>query len=668
MLTVLLSMAPASHAGMLPPSTSDAPVLLACNFIPDPRTNASFDCFDPGASAAFSNVSVFFQANVTDVTGDNLTVTFAFDYLIPNGTQPPIVNPDSPIRSVNVTSPGDGLPVSANVTWVYSRPNANFTAGQYYVHIEVRNETGAFDPDWGTTSPPFFPVYVTTNSEPFMDNLLSLNAAADPILPWNPVVPLIYENVTVGDPDSDAVTITWDWGDGTRTVNTTERLVDPLALRVTHQYAASSLPLNESPRNVDIPVRVWVDDRLGHNVSYSSITEFYIAFDNAPSVRIERPAVGSIWKVGEPVSMVGNVTDPEGDPTTAFWDFDNKTDSTGTGNPAQNHDADGLTATHTYTLPGLYNVTFWASDGNKLYCVDVNCTDFRTHWRNATLPIEVRYNLPPVVGLSNATAVAGRPTLLRASVYDPDGDNMTVRWVFGDGTPDAFNATGSSPRNAPKSYSVVQDHNYTIGGYYTFSISVSDGNETVNATEIAFVQSFNLPPVILNIIVIQANGTEQGTNKFTFNSTVAIKVLVYDPENDTLNLSVDWDDGTIDHKSFVLAGAANCTTDNRSRNVCPVWFSHFYGDIGTADTRNYSIRVTVTDDQLYLQLNLTGGPPIRLNHTKEMTTTVYITHYRYRGLGPWDWWDYSMLAVVIAVPTILVGRFAWKVRREREEA
>src|SRR5207249_11855307 len=111
---------------------------------------------------------------------------------------------------------------------------------------------------------------------------------------------------SIAVPDADPVTVTWFSGEGTFTINTTAPLTARLELHVPHQYAASQFPLNESPRNVDILLWVWIDDGLGHNVSYNSTAEFYISFDAAPSVRIERlfsatskdqTPVGSVWKV-----------------------------------------------------------------------------------------------------------------------------------------------------------------------------------------------------------------------------------------------------------------------------------------------------------------------------------------------------------------------------------
>ncbi len=607
---------PLSTASVLHPSPLSAPVIDACSFIPNPLTNISYDCSDPFAPYAFANVSVSFEVNVTDptnATSSNMSVTFYFDYW----SAIPVVNPDSPVRTINVSAPGN-TSVVVNANWTYTAPNANFTGGQYFVNVNVTNEANE-------SSEVLFRVYVAYNSPPSI-SIPSVNPVSEPIRPVDPVVPLLYENVTVFDPDGDPVTLTWDWGDGTRSVNTTEPLFSPLDLSVTHLYAAGFFPLNETPRNVDIPVQVWIDDGLGHNVSANSTAEFYLNFDAPPTARVDpdQPGVGSVWKVGEPVLMVGNVTDPEGSPTTAYWDFDNRTDSTSTGDPTRNRDADGTMATHTYTVPGRYNITLWATDGEKKLCLDSTCTNYTTHWTKAVVPIEVRNNAAPNLAVDPATGTVDTPTLLHAYVYDSDGDSMTVRWDFGDGTPEATDVTGTSPRGSSQGFSLFQEHIYTWPRSYTVTLHVDDGNSTTNLSENIFIESYNLPPVLLAIDVNRENGTPAGNNTFVLNELVVISVRVYDDENDTLSLSVDWADGTFDNRTLDPKSASECYVDDLSRKVCTVSFAHAYGDIGADEFRGYLVLVSATDNRVYLLQNATGGPPISMNHTKTQGVAVAV--------------------------------------------
>src|SRR2546427_8600722 len=678
LLAIVLSLGPASRASIRVPSPLAAPVIESCEFVPDPRVNASFVCgTDNSLVPGFPNASMSFRVTVSGET--NLSVVFSFDYLNAGG----VPNPNSPNRTVGVPFPGLGKNATVETNWTYMALNQNYTSGNtsstYWVHVEVRDETGQV----GNWSQPFFPVIVNQNSAPFIDGLLSLTSVTQALMYWNPVIPLLYENVSIGDPDSDPVTLTWDWGDGTLTVNHTGPLTTRMALNVSHQYLPSRFPLNESPHYVDIPVSVWIDDGLGHNVSYNSTAEFYIATDFPPSVHVERlfsatwspqSPVGSVWKVGEPVHMIGNVTDPERDPTTAYWDFDNRTDNNGDGDPTRDRDANGTTAIHVYTAPGNYSIVFWATDGEQKTCLNANCTNpppnppFVTHWQNDTIPIQVIDNRLPYLALSNTTLQVGEPSLLRATVRDSDGDSMAVTWVFGDGSANATNVTGTSSRASPLNFVVLQEHAYLSPGPFNLTLYVSDGNDTVNDTKQVFVESLNLPPVLLGLHASRANGMSAGNNTFRINEIVVVTAQMYDKENDTLNASIEWGDGSVENSTIDPKTSNGCSSDNQSRNICSVSFSHAYASSGANESREYTVLVTITDNKVYLELNATGAT-ITLTHTKNQTVIVIITGSQSRSqeLGPWDWWDYTTFAMVLGIPGLLIARFAWKVHLERRE-
>lgn len=672
-LIAILAIGGGASAARLSPSPQGGPTIQPCIFFPDPRLNVSFDCgADNTFQPAFVNLSVRFAVNVSDPASNSLHVTFYFDYLNSNGS----VNPNSPTRVINVTSPGPGIPVTVETAWNYTDLNGNFTvianqSSLYWVNVDVRNETG----EVSTTGP--FPVTVNENSEPFINGWKSVYSILQPIQPNDPQIPLVYVNVSVGDPDSDPLIVTWDWGDGTQSVNRTGPLTEPQDLNVTHPYAASAFPLNESLRTVRFTVRVWLDDGVGHNVSESpSVVEYYIGPDSPPRVTIVRPELGSLWKVGENVYMEGNVSDPEGGPTTAFWDFDNRTDSDGDGDPARDRDANTTMASHVYPFLGQYNVTLWATDGEtKVTCIDpVNCTSnatgYQSHWTSRTFPIFVRYNIPPFLALSSGAALKNEPVLLRADVLDTDGDNMTVTWIFDDGTPTATNFTGNSSRPSTQVFRVFQPHSFSSVGPHNVTVIVSDGNATLTNTTTVFVESFNLPPDRPSFEILRADGTLAEGNSFRLNETVLIRVNVSDPENDSVEVHVDWGDGNTNTTQVDFATAQGCGVigvGNVSKYVCTLTFSHRYTTVGSVAVREFSVLVTVADHEDYYDYDPGGGSPVQLNHAPSLPVTVIVTNYEQTGLGPWDWWDYSALAAVVGIPGIIIGRWAVHVRRERRE-
>jgi len=649
-----------------------APIIEACEFFPDPRSNVSFAC---GASnsltPAFTGGVIHFNVTVSDLEGGNLTVTFYLDYITRIGgvNQP---NPWSPVVNVTVPAENDSAPAYARLDWTYYRTNWNFSSGgdsaPYFVRVEVRDNLSEYDSALGFK---LFRVTVNNNTAPSISGLPSFVSVSSTIKPQNPIVPLAYVNGTIVDWDGDNLTVSWDWGDGTWDVLAMPGITEPQPLNGTHQYPVSLFPLNESPRDVRIPVTVWVDDRVGHNVSEPSVIEFGIDWDFPPTVSVASPRTGSRWKVNESVPLDATAQDREGDPLVFFWDFDNRTDSDGNGDPTNDRDATSSLTSHVYSAEGDYNVTFWASDGeNKKVCFDPLCTTYGTHWVAQTRPILVRENRAPILGHSNQTALIGTATTYRVVVLDPDGDSLNVTWVWGDGSANGTNATVGT-RGAAETIELFQDHAYEAAGIYNLTVVVSDGEGEVRETKEVFVESFNQPPLLVGIKVYLANWTESTNSTFLAGDLVRINVTMFDEEGDLLQLEVDWGDGNVTSLD-VTGSAQSCMTNESNQTVCT--FSHEYESTGEL-FHNYPILVTLTDGKVWFQRNVTVdngtvivGPPITRPHTKNLTVVVIIANPQLRaGLGPWDWVDYTSFSVVLGVPMALVGRWAWRARKERRE-
>ncbi|HKZ98820.1 MAG TPA: PKD domain-containing protein [Thermoplasmata archaeon] len=654
-------------ASFAPPGTAAVPDIGACVVYPDPRIESPSACGDT-STPAFVNSTVRFNVSVSDPEGEGMNVTFYFDRLLPGGS----TNLNSSTVRIEVLAPGPGVTAYAETNWTYTRLS-NFTNGNYWVLIEARDADG----EVGSQGP--FPLFVTENTAPSMDGLLSTYSGS--VDYPDPQVPLIYVNVSVGDIDDDPITVTWEWGDGTVGVDSAPPFTN---LFVTHQYDKALFPLNETPRIVRFPIKVWVDDGFeGHNTSLPSSAEFDLEFDSPPNVQVNSPSVGSRFKVGEPVLMQGTATDPEGDPVVTYWDFDVATDSDGDGDPTQDRDAPGPEATHAYDAPGDYNVAFWASDGEtKKRCTDDNCSNSITHWRKQEVPITVRLNQLPVIALANHTALVNEPVLLRIAILDADGDSLLVTWDFGDGSANATNQTLEVG-----TVEFFQEHVYTTPSLCpgvparlcptNLTVTVFDGTDTVVDVKVVYVESFNLPPVIRSLTVLRENRTAAPNSTFLYNTTAVLRLNMTDAEDDPINVTISWGDGdtatarvtlvTVDNTTSVAVegDADECTLNPEGHIVC--YFSHVYGDIGDAELRGYPISVTITDGRVYADIDPVNGTLTTISHTIRDSATVQIQHPRLHGLGPWDGWDFSTLAVVLGLPGFLVGRAAWRIHREREE-
>jgi MYXO-CTERM domain-containing protein len=148
-------------------------------------------------------------------------------------------------------------------------------------------------------------------------------------------------------------------------------------------------------------------------------------------------------------------TDPDAGQTLSYaWDFQDGSTSTEP-NP-----------THTFTTAGAYDVLLTVTDNAA-----TPASGF------AIVSIDVRGNNPPDVSTASANPLFGPVPLTvhfdASSVTDPDGNNVTVEWDFGDGS-----ATSSA---------VTVDHVYPNVGAVTAHLTATDDFSTPASATRSFV-------------------------------------------------------------------------------------------------------------------------------------------------------------------------------------
>ena len=160
-------------------------------------------------------------------------------------------------------------------------------------------------------------------------------------------------------------------------------------------------------------------------------------------------------------------SDPDGDNLSYSWDF-------GDGS-AVDTSAD---TTHSYSTAGTYTASLTVTDDGSPPLTGV---------ASVVITVTEATNAPPEISSASATPLFGPATLDvhfdATGVYDPDGDNFTLTWDFGDGS-------------AISSEAAV-DHSYDTDGQYTATLSAQDdGTPTLPPATASFTISVtdNLPP------------------------------------------------------------------------------------------------------------------------------------------------------------------------------
>ncbi|MGB2826377.1 MAG: PKD domain-containing protein, partial [Thermoplasmata archaeon] len=141
---------------------------------------------------------------------------------------------------------------------------------------------------------------------------------------------------------------------------------------------------------------------------------------------------------------------------------------------------------------------------------------------SSPVPITVIANAAPLLGeLIDMDVLVDGEATFTVSPFDPEGDEMSIWWDFGDGSDMAEGTTVT--------------HSYDAVGEYVYRVYVNDNhghNVTKAAIVFVFDPSTNLPP---EIIVLE-DKTELVHAQITFNVTAS------DPNDDVLTCTWDFGD------------------------------------------------------------------------------------------------------------------------------
>jgi len=267
------------------------------------------------------------------------------------------------------------------------------------------------------------------------------------------------------DPEGDAITYAWTFGDGTSGTGATP----------SHTYAD----------NGTYTVSLTVTDSKG--AASSAVTTTATIANAIPAVSLpgnQAATAGIAYSLSAPFSDVGVNDSP--------WDYsidwgDGSTPTTG----SATSQTTAIAASHTYAAGGTDTVR-------------VTVTDKDGGAGTAKTPVTVAaVNHPP-------TAVAGGPysgtegaavVLNGTGSSDPDGDAITYAWTFGDGT----TGTGATP-----------SHVYADNGGYTVSLTVTDSKGAPSTPASAPVTVANVAPTVSAPASLAANAGSPVTLNATF--------------------------------------------------------------------------------------------------------------------------------------------------------
>ena len=281
---------------------------------------------------------------------------------------------------------------------------------------------------------------------------------APSVVPQSGVVNISGSFSDAGTHDTHTATV--DWGDLTSSSATVAESSGSGTISGSHTYA--------TPGQYTIVVHL-VDDDGG-----LATRTVNVGVNGAPTANAGGPYTGT---EGTATNLTGTASDPEHDPLTTNWTFTPTAEDPGTTcTPAG---ASTLSPTITCDDEAVLNATLSASD-------NINPTV------NSATTVTVN-NVAPVLGAISATpamVATGGTIHVSASFLDAGAhDTHTASVNWGDTT-----TSNASITEAGGSGSLSDAHVYTHSGFYTITVTLSDGD---GGTDVRTVQVVvNTPPTV----------------------------------------------------------------------------------------------------------------------------------------------------------------------------
>jgi len=562
---------------------------------------------------------VTFSASASSDIASTINFTIRYDNLLADDSR----NPESPV-SYHVT----GNPGNVLTTYAYDHEGNLTSETSPYPYFEV--ELTVFDGYASKVEKRI--VYVFSNTAPIFTRGPSSGYDADPGVEKR-------FSFKLKDYDNDPLTVVWDFGDGSpEAVNETAPAGTEVYVNQSHTWNPVIEP-GSGDYWIVLYMNLTVDDGQGNYLNTSSEIRMYVPYNLAP----EGNFTASATKV-DPTDVVwfyANASDGEGEALTWTFEFMNETEVY----YVEVHHTDAVepfetvyvNITHVFSVEGEYMVTAYVSDA----ALPENQVDLH----NQTLPtiqINSKVNHLPYVMATiivspttlkiNAT-VPNATATFSVDVADQDGDVLTAKWAFGDGSEPALNVTPGGKQI----HTIMQSHTYFDAGYFNVTLEVTDGrfNHTVYRWKIITITSDNKAPTVVDFQIIHSNSS------YTLPGyEVRFRMVLHDAERDPIEVVWNFGDGS--PRVYV-----NLTEFDEYGNVtCEV--PHVYETNG-----DFRVYANFTDHQFDTSYHLASWPA--LMKVRSPTATV---------VEPWDIWDYVGLGIVFGMVLGFVG-WGLEVNRKR---
>ena len=353
--------------------------------------------------------------------------------------------------------------------------------------------------------------------------VIALNKAPNtPSIPSGPVsgVPgTVYSYSTAAtDPDGDQVKYLFSWGDGT--ASQTSLVNSGTSASASHSWSASGTYL----------VKAAAMDSKGAPSGYSAVLSVDITTDKAPNT----PSIPSGPTSGVPGTVYSYstaATDPNGDKVQYKFDWGDGT----TSQTALVNSGTTASASHSWSASGTYPVRAMAIDSKGA-----------SSGYSDILSVVIAPNKAPntpSIPAGPASGVPGTVYSYSTAATDPDGDQVSYIFNWGDGTT-SQTAPVNSGTSASASHSWSTSGTYLVRAMAIDSKGASSGYSDILSVAITSNKAPNTP-----------SAPSGWTSGFT-GTSYKYFALTTDPDGDQVRYTFDWGDGTVSQTVLVNSGSA----------------------------------------------------------------------------------------------------------------
>ena len=412
----------------------------------------------------------------------------------------------------------------------------------------------------------WFDLQPVDNQSPMFD--AGLNPSYSPM-----VGTLQTFQVQVHDVNNDKLWVNWTFGDGSPAVSVivpAGTTATPVTLTQTHTYTV----LNPDP-GYTMTVTL-TDGYTGHANKVTTATVYVVESPDRPPSFTSLVASSPASPVYNDtvVTWFANASDAESGGQQGFglrftWDWGDGTFTVSNHHPTQNNVAVMDMVTHSWAIPGTYNVRVWVWDGNpNLIAHNVS---------SGITPELVIENSPPdAPNLPSISGTEGTWIECVASSVDADSDGLRFTWEWDDGS---FNVTNHA-RSASQVTSTVSHRWPVTGAPATYPVTVYVDDRTgytghnVSTTIDASISEVgaNVPPTALRIT--------PPPQPWYVDTDLTFSTSAIDTDGDALEFYFEFGDGAADTATL----AAGVTTRQYAD------FTHSYTTVGT-----YTLTLWVND-------------------------------------------------------------------------